>query len=176
MNCGSCGKRTGSNDLCMSCSANAVEKRAKKTLSKSGILKDSGIMVVNDGSCEGEVNANLVKKLVTATKNIKYVKNIPENSSSYDFISIPDTADTQAEELMDFMLNANAEKSPAGAVRLLKDSLGSEVAAYAKTKRIKYRKRETCTDVAALIYKLENRCKGTIHALAKASGQVKWRK
>jgi len=147
-----------------------IEKRARKRLSKSGIARDSRVVVVNDGSCEGEVNAFLIKKLVTITKNIKYVKKLQKNT--YDVVSVPDTADKEAERFLEFMLNFSSAKDMKRAVKLMKDSLSSEVAAYAKIKRIKYAGKNHMSDVALLLERLE-RNKGTKFALAKLSERIK---
>lgn len=153
--------------------ARIIEKRAKKALLKACISRNARIIVVNDGSCEGEVNAYLVKRLA-GTAVAKEAKSIPKGSE-YDFAALPDTADSIATEFLDLMLNSKKMKGRMNAVRLLKGSLSSEVASYARIKRIKYTKKEkSSSDAALLLEKLEKGCKGTAFALAKASIHLKW--
>ena len=171
MNCTICSRKAAENtELCGKCIVKVVEKRARKRLAKRRIMKDSRVLVVNDGRCEGEVNSYLVKKLVTSTKNIEYAKNLHGNS--YDFVALPDTADTEAERFLDFMLNSNVIKSQKNAVKLLKDSMASEVADYAKIKRIKYAKKMKESSISLLLERLD-RYKGTKFALAKISEKIK---
>ncbi len=152
-----------------------IERRAKKAFLNSGIPRNARIAVLNDGSCEGEVNACLAKKLAGAA-TVREIKRVPLRNA-YDFVALPDTADRIAAELLDFMLNSKDVKVPGRAVRLLKGSLSSEVASYARIKRIKYAKKEkSLSDAALLIEKLEKSCKGRAFALAKASHHLKWQK
>ncbi|MBS3132722.1 hypothetical protein J4470_01155 [Candidatus Woesearchaeota archaeon] len=166
-----CGKAIENTDFCRNCLVRAVERRARKRLSKIGITGDCRVLVVNDDSCEGQVNAFLIKKLVTATKNIKHAKNLGKNSR-YDFVSFADTADMAAERFLGLMLDSSLKRCQKHAIKLLRGSLSKEVAAYAKIKRIKYAKKNKLSDIALLLERLE-RYKGTKFALAKLSERVK---
>jgi len=166
VNCGNDGVET--TEMCSNCLANVIEKRAKKALRTSGLFRNAKILAINDGSCEGEVNAHLIKKIITVTEKIDFSKNYPK-SEAYDFIAISDTADRQAEIFLEGMLGPN-EDTPGGAmIRLLGDSLATEVAAYAKLKGIKCVKRAITSDVAVLAENLEKRHKGAKFGLVKSS-------
>ncbi len=150
-----------------------IEKRARRAMPKRGALRNARIAVINDGSCEGEVNAYIVKKLIKDAKKATQLRKTPKDGA-YEFIALPETADQKAAQFLDFMLNSQRKKSRGNAIRLLKDSLGSEAASYARIKRIKYAKKEKQKPEAALLVeKLEKRLKGATFALAKASERLR---
>tara|TARA_Y100000310_G_scaffold345848_1_gene471288 strand:+ start:5453 stop:5908 length:456 start_codon:yes stop_codon:yes gene_type:complete len=148
-----------------------IEKRTRKEISKNSV-RNAKILVVNDGNCNGEVNAYLIKKIVTITDKINYAKKM-RNNKDYDFISVSDTADDEANRFLEFMLNSSKEKSPKKIIKLLKKSLSSEVFAYAEIKRIKYSKKTKSSEIS-LLDKLEEQYKGSKQGLSKASEKLEW--
>ena len=66
------------------------------------------------------------------------------------------------------------EKASLSVIRLLRESLSTEAAAYAEIKNIKYRQSTTSSEIALLLDKFEERYKGTKHGLAKTSEKLKW--
>ena len=173
MKCGNCGKPVQSRNPCGDCLVKIVEKRARKAMRNKRILPDSGVLLVNDGSCEGEVNLHLAGKLLDP-KNIK-VKAEPENGS--DFICVPDTADKIAGDFLDSMLSSNVfagdEKKTTGVIRLLGDSISEEVHAYAKEKGIEFREGKEKSAINSMTDRLEQKHKGTKFALAKSAEILK---
>ena len=173
MKCSNCSQETVEEaDMCSNCLAKVIEKRARKTLGKSGLFRNAKILAINDGSCEGEVNAHLIKKIIRVTEKIDFSKNYPKNGA-YDFISSSDTADSQAEYFLEGMLGSNEDMPEDRMIRLLGDSLASEVAAYAKLKGIKCVKRTTTSDVGVLAENLEKKHKGAKFGLVKSSKLIK---
>jgi len=149
------------------CFVNLVEKRARKEL--RGLFRDAKILVVSDGSCRGEVNFYLAKKLVSITHNIKKSSAV---ESEFDFVFLPNTADTEAEKFIHSMLGNGESQSPK-AVKLLKNSLMKEVEKYAKIKGIEYEiPDEPKSDEAEMLDGLENKYKGTKFALVKVSKEL----
>jgi len=173
MKCANCSHEAIENaDMCSNCLVNVIERRARKILGKSGLFRNAKILAINDGSCEGEVNAHLIKKIIRVTQNIDFGKNYPK-TGAYDFIASPDTADSQAEYFLEGMLGSNEDMPEDRMIRLLGDSLASEVAAYAKLKGIKCVKRTTRSDVAVLAENFEKKHKGAKFGLAKSSKLIK---
>ena len=173
MKCVNCSNETfEKTDACSNCLAKAIEKRARKILGKSGLFRNAKILAINDGSCEGEVNAYLIKKIIRVTEKIDFGKDYPE-TVAYDFIASPDTADSQAEYFLEGMLGLNENMPEDRMIRLLGDSLSSEVAAYAKLKGIKCVKRTTMSDVGVLAENLEKKHKGAKFGLVKSSKLIK---
>ena len=173
MKCCNCGKPVESRDFCGNCLVKTIEKRARKAMQKKGIRPSSKIMVVNDGSCEGEVNLHLAGELFDP-KNTKVKAELETGS---DFICVPDTADKIAGDFLDSMLNSGIpvqdEAGSNAIIRLLGDSLSEEVFAYAKTKAIQFREGKQSYVTVPIIDKLEERHKGTKFALAKSAKMLK---
>ena len=98
MKCGSCQGTAEYSDLCGDCLVKIVEKRARKAIqNKSAFQK---IAVVNDGSCEGEVNRYLAEKTLGKEK----IEVSKEQKSRKEFVCVPDTADKTAERLIEVVL------------------------------------------------------------------------
>ncbi len=174
MVCTICGDReiTGIT-LCKDCLVKIVERRARTAISAAKLWKDANVAVVNDGSCGGKVNEHLARKLVTIAK-ITLLKSAPKNK--YDLVFLPQTADDEAQKLLDFMLDSRkAYRRAENAVLMLRHSLGSEIESYAGIKSIKYAatgKKKSTT--SSLITDLEKKFPGTTFSLAKTCEQIKW--
>ena len=170
MNCSSCGHEVESG-LCGSCMVRIIEKRARKAIQNKGVFPEAKIRVVNDGSCEGEVNLHLARKLF-GLKNIG-VSAKPETGAESSFICVPDTADKTAADFLHSMLNSDVlagNKADAVVkIRLLGDSLSEEVLAYAKAKGISFRAKKEVSSIKSMIDGLEAKYKGTKFALAKSA-------
>ena len=169
MNCSSCGKAAQSGNLCGTCLVKIVEKRARKAIQKKGVLPNAKIIVVNDGSCEGEVNLYLAGKF--RLKNLE-VRSEAKTGAGSSFVCIPDTADKIAGDFLDSMLNSGSaarKGKPENTIRLLGDSLSEEVLAYAKAKRISFRDRKEPSAVESLLNNLESQHRGSKFALSKSA-------
>ena len=150
---------------CGNCLVRVVEKRAKKALS-SHPVRNASIVIVNDGSCAGQVNAYLVNTLVTKAKSIRQVKEPPKGDV---MVFLPNTADMEAEELLEFMFKS---RSRSKSVKLVKDSLESELIVYAKIKGIKHRSRKKKSDTAVMLDEIEKSFKGSKYSLARAAEKL----
>ncbi len=151
-----------------------IEKRARRALPRRGALRNARIAVVNDGSCEGEVNAYLMKKLVKACKKAAQLRKAPKEGL-YEFVAIPETADQRAARFLDFMLSSKRTEGTRNPIMLLKDTLRREAASYARIKRIKYAKKgKKASEAGLLLEKLEKGLKGATFSLSKASNWIIW--
>ncbi len=171
MKCSSCSKPAVAGiALCSRCLVSSVERRAKRVLSKAGIARKSRVLVVNDKSCEGAVALFVAKKLI-ALPQLAVAASIPKKSR-YGFIIVPCSADAVAESFLGFMLN-NVKLPQGKHIELLKGSLSSELAAYARIKRIKYKQGRKSSDTAVLLERLESAYTGSKFGLAKSRERMK---
>ncbi|MBI2664494.1 hypothetical protein HYX10_04085 [Candidatus Woesearchaeota archaeon] len=158
MECAKCGK-PAADEQCGSCLVKSVEKKARKALPK--ITGNSRILVINDGSCEGKVSEYLARKLITITE--VSCSKLPKEG--YDVVLHAHTADKKASDLLEFMLESRKTEP---AQSLLGQLLRKEIAAYAKIKNIACDAEKS----GQMVEKLEQRSKGSTHALARVSEEI----
>lgn len=165
MKCSACtNEATKSTDLCRNCLVRAIEKRARKELGKASLTKGMKIAAVNDGSCAGMVNEYLARKFITITP----VKSIKKAKNGFDLVLTAETANDQAEKMMGWMLNSEKQEEPKNSAGMLRDSLLSEVKAYAAIKNIKYKADKRIGSTSGIIADLESKYKGATFSIARS--------
>lgn len=173
MKCILCDKpRFKSREFCRDCIVRTFEKRAAKARHRAKLFRGARLALVNSGNAPGEVNLYLFRKLVTIEGNVKVLKKLPKNSERYDFVFVPETADDRAGQLLKRMLGSHDEDSPKNFVRLLGDSMLKDAESYADIKKIMHAPEGRKSEEFCMLHRMEDRYKGTVHALAKAAEQL----
>lgn len=159
--------------LCNICFLKIIEKRAKKALrNKWTFKKDQKILIIEDDTKEGKVNAYLAKLITNkfpALVDIKNNINMNKEIDNYDIIFIPWSLDNEVEEFLSSVFQNEILKSKyeSKVIKLLKGLSEEEIEIIAKIKNFNFIEREK-SEIKKFIENIEKRYPGSKFALLKS--------